>query len=244
MPHPQHSSNSEQSQPSRRSDAGKIRLQPRDVNGLLTLAEMYAAPYDLLAARLGVSDDRLRGVIARWRDAGLASTGKLAAGPHWCWLTPAGMRQTGHPWEAAPPPLSRLAHVRAVLAARLWLEESAIWAAGQARWRPERQLLEGRPGVGRAGHVADAEVSWPSVPGSRLAGELWAVEVELTPKAADRVQRIMGGLLAGQYASTLYVCGPAALNVVRKAAGAFAPEQSSRVRIVELPPYGLMPGAA
>jgi hypothetical protein len=36
---------------------------------------MYGAPYDLLAAALGVRADRLRGIVARWRRAGLAATG-------------------------------------------------------------------------------------------------------------------------------------------------------------------------
>src|ERR1039457_6072265 len=107
MSHPQHPNDSAQSPIARRSDAGKIRLQPRDVDGLVLLAEQYAAPYDLLAHRLGVTDDRLRGITARWRDAGLAATGRLAQGPAWCWLTPAGMRQVGHNWAADPPPPPR-----------------------------------------------------------------------------------------------------------------------------------------
>src|ERR1039458_8777236 len=100
MSHPQHPNDSAQSPIARRSDAGKIRLQPRDVDGLVLLAEQYAAPYDLLAHRLAVTDDRLRGITARWRDAGLAATGRLAEGPAWCWLTPPGMRQVGHNWAA------------------------------------------------------------------------------------------------------------------------------------------------
>ena len=244
MSHSQHPSNSVKSlPPARRSDARQIRLQPRDVNGLVTLADMYAAPYDLLAMRLSVTDDRMRGIVARWRDAGLAATGKLAEGPHWCWLTAAGMRQVGHPWEAAPPPLSRLAHVRAVLAARIWLEDSDQWRAGRAYWRCERRLRGDRPGVGQPGHVADAEILWPSIPGSPSAGQTWAVEVELTPKPQARVQRIISGLLAGPYAQVLYLASPAAHPVVTRAAATFRPEQSARVIIRQLPRAGLMPEA-
>ena len=43
--------------------------------------EMYGAPYDLLAAYLGVRPDRLRGIVARWRAAGYVETGRLGAGP-------------------------------------------------------------------------------------------------------------------------------------------------------------------
>ena len=205
---------------------------------------MYAAPYDLLALRLGTSGQTTKGVIGRWRDAGLAATGHLAEGPHWCWLTAAGMRQVGHRWEAAPPPLSRLAHVRAVLAVRISMEANPGWQAGRAWWRCERRLRTERPGVGQPGHVPDAEILWPSVPGSPRAGETWAVETELTPKPLARTQRIIAGLLALPYAQVMYVCAPAALPVVRQAAGNFRREQSARVIVRELPPAALMPGAA
>jgi hypothetical protein len=45
----------------RRADAGAVRLGERDVAGLLLCGDMYGAPYDLLAAFLGVRPDRLRG---------------------------------------------------------------------------------------------------------------------------------------------------------------------------------------
>jgi hypothetical protein len=45
----------------RRPDAGAVRLGERDVAGLLLCGDMYGAPYDLLAAFLGVRPDRLRG---------------------------------------------------------------------------------------------------------------------------------------------------------------------------------------
>jgi hypothetical protein len=243
MPHSKYPNDSTKSPIRRRSDAGQIRLQPRDVTGLVTLAEMYAAPYDLLALQLGVTPDRLRGITARWRGAGLAATGQLAEGPSWCWLTPAGMRQVGHQWEAAPPPLARLAHVRAVLAARLWLEAGEAWQAGRAWWRCERRVRDGRT-VGGRGHLPDAEVLWPSVAGSPRAGETWAIEVELTPKAAARTQQIMAGLLAQPYAQAVYLCAPAAFQVVSQAAGKFPPDQAARVLIRKLPAAALMRGAA
>jgi hypothetical protein len=241
MPHSQYPINYTETQPRKRSDAGHIRLQPRDVNGLVILAEMYAAPYDLLAVRLGVTEQRLRGLTARWRGAGLADTGKLAQGPSWCWLTAAGMKAVGHQWEASAPPLARLAHVRAALAARMWLENGEAWKAGRAWWRCERRLRDGRPAAGRAGHLPDAEVLWPSVPGSPRAGETWCIEVELTPKAAARTQEIMAGLLSGYYAQAVYLCAPAALPVVTAAAGQFGQEAAGRVLVRELPPAALMP---
>ena len=81
----------------RRSDAGVVRLGRRDVHGLLLCAEQYACPYDLLAAALAVQPARLRGITARWRRAGYAATGRIDAGPAWCWLTPAGPGERGSP---------------------------------------------------------------------------------------------------------------------------------------------------
>ena len=106
----------------RRSDYGVVRLGCRDIDGLILCAEQYGAPYDLLASALGAQPARLRGIVARWRRAGFAATGRLASGPAWCWLTPGGMAATGLGYPATRPSLARLAHIRAVLAARLWLQ--------------------------------------------------------------------------------------------------------------------------
>lgn len=244
MPNPQHRDNSRQSQPpGKRADAGRIRLQPRDSAGLVTLAEMYASPYDLLATYLGVTQDRVRGITARWRDAGLASTGRLASGPLWCWLTTAGMRQVGHGWDAAPPPLARLAHIRAVMASRIWLESDPTFEQYRALWRCERKLRDGRPAAGQP-HTPDAEIVWPSLPGSPSAGQTWCVEVELTPKAAGRTQRIIASLLAGPYEHVVYLCAPAAHQVVTAAAAKFDQPQADRILIRKLPVAALMGGAS
>src|SRR5229473_2330632 len=104
--------------PARRADAGTVRPGERDIAGLLLCGEMYGAPYDLLAAFLAVRADRARGIVARWRHAGYAATGRLGPGPAWCWLTRTGLTATGLGYPATRPSLGRLAHIRAVLAAR------------------------------------------------------------------------------------------------------------------------------
>jgi hypothetical protein len=107
-----------------------------------------------------------------------------------------------------------LAHIRAVLAARLWLQASPAWHYGQAWWHSERRLRAARPGVG-AGHLPDAEIHWPSLPASPYAGQVWAVEVELTPKPLARTTRIMGVLLGpARYAQVIYLTAPVARLVV------------------------------
>jgi hypothetical protein len=229
--------------PGRRSDAGQLRLQQRDLDGLLLIADHYAAPYDLLAQALAVPPARIRAVSARWRAAGYAVTGVLGPGPAWCWLTPAGMAACGHPWPARPPSLSRLAHVRAVLSARLWLQDSQAWQGGGAWWRSERRLRAALPPP-RVGvpHVADGEVHWPSASGSPYAGQVWAVEVELTPKPAARTARIMAGLLARpSYAQVVYLCSPAARPVVDGTAAALTGEARGRVAVRDLPPAAFLP---
>jgi hypothetical protein len=106
------------------------------------------------------------------------------------WLTRAGLAAAGLPYTPTQPALGRLAHIRAVLAVRLSLETSPAFGDGQAWWRSERRIraVIGGPA---AGHVADAEVSWPDVPGSPYPGECWAIEAELTPKPLARTVAIM-----------------------------------------------------
>ncbi len=227
----------------RRADAGTVRLGARDIAGLTLCGEHYGAQYDLLAMALGVQPARLRGIVARWRAAGYAQTGRIGPGPAWCWLTPAGMTAVGLGYPAAPPRLSRLAHCRAVLAARLWLQSGQAYRDGRAWWQSERRL---RAALGRTPppHVADAEIHWPSIEASRYAGQVWAIECELTPKTAERTRRIMAGLLtpATRYAQVVYLTAPAARPVVTRTAGAFPPGQRQRIAIRDLPPHASLPG--
>jgi hypothetical protein len=218
----------------RRADAGSVRLGERDVAGLLLCGDMYGTPYDLLSAFLGVRDDRPRGILSRWRRAGYAQTGRLGPGPAWCWLTRSGLAVTGQRYAPSRPALARLAHIRAVLAVRLSLEDSDAYRQGRAWWRSERRIRAAAGGRVGAGHVPDAEVSWPEVPASAYAGELWAVEAELTPKPLARTTAIMTGLLARasdyqpgarpgpgpRYHRVIYLTAPAARSVVDRAAAA------------------------
>ena len=228
--------------PPRRSDAGEVRFTGRDINGLVLAGDMYGAPYDLLATALGVKAAGLRGITCRWRKAGLAQTGRIGPGPAWCWLTPAGMRAAGLRFPARRPPLARLAHIRAVLAARLDLEASEGFTQGAAWWRSERRL---RSAAGtNAGHVPDAEVHWPDEPASPYPGQVWAVEAELTPKGAIRTTAIMTTLLARTagphpaYDHVVYLCAPPALPGVRRAAAALG--AGDRVHVHGLPEGALL----
>src|SRR5271166_5956206 len=226
----------------RRAYHGAARLGHRDIDGLSLCAEHYGAPYDLLAAALGAQPARLRGIVARWRRAGYAATGRLGPGPAWCWLTPAGMAAAGLGYPATRPALARLAHIRAVLAARMWLQASPAWAQGQAWWHSERRLRAAlRSGVG-AGHLPDAEIHWPSLPASPYPGQVWAVEVELTRKPLARTTRIMTSLLSPpQYAQVIYLTAPAARPVVTRSADTIPAGQAARVIIRDLPSSAFTP---
>ena len=104
-------------------------------------------------ARRGPADEPgpMYRLMMRWRDIGYAATGQLGPGPSWCWLTRNGMAATGLGFPATRPALTRLAHIRAVLAARLWLEARPAWTQGQAWWHSERRLKAGQlPPVRRA----------------------------------------------------------------------------------------------
>jgi hypothetical protein len=210
--------------------------------------DQYGAPSDLLAAALEVRADRLRGIVARWRRAGYAATGTLGPGPPWCWLTPAGMKVSGLNYPASRPALGRLAHIRGVLAVRLWLQAGQVYQDGRAWWRSERRIRAAAGRIGTA-HVPDAEVHWPSLEASPYAGQVWAVEAELTPKPLARTVAIMLGLLARasdygpgaakpqgpRYGQVVYLAAPAARPVVTRAIGALPAPQQARVVARDLP---------
>jgi hypothetical protein len=229
------------SRPSRRADTGAIRLSQRDIDGLMLCGEQYGAPFDLLADALRVPPERLPAITSRWRRAGYAATGRLGPGPGWCWLTRDGMTATGLGYPATRPALGRLAHIRAVLAARLWVQASRAWQDGRAWWHSERRLRADHPAAGRAGHVPDAEIHWPSI-ASPYAGQVWAIEVELTPKPAARTTTIMTGLLTPlRYAQVIYLTAPPARPVVTRAAGSLPPAEQDRVEVRDLPPSAFAP---
>ena len=130
-----------------------------------------------------------------------------------------------------------------MLAARLWLQAGPAWTGGQAWWHSERRLRAAlsRPGVG-IGHLPDAEIHWPSLPATPYAGQVWAVEVELTPKPLARTSRIMAGLLSPpRYAQVIYLTAPAARPVVTRAAAGLPAGQAGRIVVRDLPPSALTP---
>lgn len=90
---------------------------------------------------------------------------------------------------------------------------------------------------------------WPSVDRSPYAGQIWAIEAELTPKPVARTVTIMRGLLArtsdygpgepagrtARYAQVIYLAAPPARPVVIRAVAALPGALHSRVVVRDLP---------
>ena len=214
-----------------------IQIQQRDIDGLVLCGEPGGAPYDLLAAALGVAPVRLRGITARWRKAGYAATSQVGPGAAWCWLTAAGMAATGLGYQPGPPSLARVMHVRAILAVRLALQASPDWQQHRPWWQSERRIRRKGPYAGR--HLPDAEAWWPSLDDSPHAGQVWAIETELSPKTAARTAVIMAGLATAGYDRILYFAAPAARPAVTRAVGTL---RDAPVTIHDLPSAGFTPG--
>jgi hypothetical protein len=214
-----------------------IQIQQRDIDGLVLCGEHGGAPYDLLAAALDVAPVRLRGITARWRRAGYAATGQVGPGPAWCWLTAAGMAATGLRYQPGPPSLARVLHVRAILAVRLALQAGPDWRQHRPWWQSERRIRRKGPYAGR--HLPDAEAWWPSLDDSPYAGQVWAIETELSPKTAARTAVIMAGLAASGYDRILYFTAPAARSAVTCAAATLP---AAPVTVHDLPLAGFTPG--
>jgi hypothetical protein len=225
----------------------------RDIAGLLFAAEMYGVQLDQLATALAVPGRRAADIAARWAARGHAETGRLGPGPRWVWLTRAGLTACGLPYAASPPALARLAHLRAVTAARLALEAVPAYREAGAHWRSERRLRARLgAGLGRREHLPDAELHWPDEGGGVAAGECWAIEVELTAKTLARTTAIMRELLTrtGDYGSpaadarvrgrprrharAVYLCAPASAGVVGRARAALGAD-GARVEVRLLP---------
>jgi hypothetical protein len=144
-------------------------LAVRNADALIFAADMYGVQLDQLAA-LTRGERAARAAAARWRELGYAETARLGPGPAWLWVTKAGLAACGLHYSPARPALSRLAHTRAVAAARMALEATSGYQRGAAFWRCERRIRS-RHGVGMRQHLPDAEVHWPDgSPAEPLAG--------------------------------------------------------------------------
>jgi hypothetical protein len=232
-------------------------LATRDVAGLTFTAEMYGLQLDQLAALLGLTGPQARALVTRWRGRGLAASAALGPGPPWLWLTRSGLAACGVRYASAPPALARLAHIRAVTAARLALEAVPAYRDAGAHWRSERHL-RARIGGRATAHLPDGEVHWPDGAAVAWSGECWAIEAERTAKTVARTTAIMRELLTrtgdygcpaaearipgapARHARVIYLCSPAALGTVTRARDALG-QLAVRIEIRDLPASAQVP---
>lgn len=219
----------------RRADAGTVRATARDVKCLTWVVEMDGMPVDLLARLSGASESAVRNMLARWRRAGWIETGHIDAGPMWAWATREGIERYGAAaYVVRPPSAARAAHTRAVIVARMQVEQ----VTPSAQWRSERSLRQGAGGVGRSGHVPDAVVTVP-VGGGELTET--ALEVELTRKPAARIKAIMTEVLEPRgergglgFTSMVYMAPAELLPVLERVRESLGSTVAGRVLIREL----------
>jgi hypothetical protein len=239
--------------------AASSRNHPSADEALLRfVAAMYGVQLDQLATLLadwGVpansAADSARAAVARWRAAGYADSGELTLGEPWVWATRKGLDACGLPTRLVKPAAHHLRHTHAVTEVRLAVQRTSSYRRSRAWWRSERSILAGQFPA-RVGHAADGEVHYPADTGMPWAGEIWAVEVELSRKPVERTAAIMAEVLAKitdvgptpnggapglppRYARLVYVCSPGSLQAVLNARLEVGPPRSERIEVYALP---------
>ena len=159
------------------------------------------------------------------------------------------MAVTGLAYPASRPALSRLAHIRAVLTVRLWLQAGQAYRDGRAWWRSERRIRAAIGGRLGTTHIPDAEVHWPSLDSQPVRRAGVGDRGRADPQAVARTVAIMQGLLARtsdygpdavrahgpRYVQVVYLTAPAARPVVVRAIGALPVPLQPRIVIRDLP---------
>jgi hypothetical protein len=231
-----------------------------EADALHFIAEMYALQYDQLAALMtdrgvpaGRAVERAREAVDHWRALGYAESDRLSVGEPWVWANRTGLDAFGLKSKQVKPGKSWLRHTHALTDVRLAIERTAGYRDGGASWRSERRVRSQLGSPSREEHVPDAEVHWPAGGASAWAGEIWAVEVELSSKTIERTATIMRQVLGrtgeygcppagiavrGQpprYARLVYMCSPTAVQAVVKARIELGSALAAYIEIYDLP---------
>lgn len=215
-----------------------MNLTAREMLLLTLLSDMYGAPLDLVAQILGVSESRAYRIVRKLRKAKVVSELGMRPVPGPSWITPtrstadAMLGRSTKYWMPSPKMAD---HTRTVFEVRL-----ALVGLDLDRWISERQLrgeiAPAKPGETRP-HIHDGRYV-------NAAGELIAVEVELTDKnlkaAKTAVAESFQAARAADCAGLIYYCrGERVKTVINKAvaelktAGLFE-NTSLRMRLADL----------
>lgn len=217
-----------------RSDKGKIQITDRDIAVLTWIGEQYAVRLDTLQKLLGreatqetvtpglVGERGAQRVVDRWERAGLVKSKKFFyRKPPWVWLTAHGLRQMGLDYKPKDPKVSMLNHMHDINEVRVRIERQL---GPEATWRSERALRKERHGD-KVYHVPDGEV--------RYQGGFFAVEIELTQKASDRIEAIVRKLEA-QYDGVWFFVSDTARRPVESTVKKILGNESQRVRFYDI----------
>jgi hypothetical protein len=209
------------------------RLTERDIDALRWLVEQRAASLDQVGRLLNqidggnpITDRRVRQVVARWEQLGLAAKWQVWHGQ------PAVVIATGRAaamfgqtrWRR--PGIAIVRHTVAVSEIRLRVAP----ISGTRNWVSESTLRRQLP---KGEHLPDG--------GWYEDGLGVAVEVELTPHGRKRVESTMKELLyahdgAGtRWARVLYLCSPATIGQVTAAWEALPPAERARITVRPMP---------
>jgi len=234
-------------------------LSEREAALLRYVAEMYALQLDQLAALLrnwgepaGSAANSAREIVRLWRACGYVDTDQLTLGEPWVWASRKGLNACGMKTTLVKPRPPTLRHTHAVTEARFALERKREHRQSRGWWRSERLMLAGEFPA-RAGHAPDAEVHYPTGSGVPWAGQIWAIEVELSRKSVARIAAIMQATLyrtdgfgsppgrntvpgvSFRYARVMYICSPESVRSVVNACGQLGPSQSARIEVHDMP---------
>lgn len=224
-----------------RADKGRIRCSPRDERGLSFLATMRAVwepDFKVLLREPGgppLSERAVQACVDRWRRAGWVRAEKTwTKRPRMVTLTPAGAGMVAEAPTYKPLSEQLLLHHAAVSRCRLWLSQVSLRGWGRlVGWTSEREWRRDHydPRTGADGeHPVDGLADF-----EQMAGV--AIEVELTPKEAKRLEPIVEALALG-YQAALYFAVPAARSAVAGAVDRLVDQARippQRVLVMEMP---------
>ncbi|MEV6070050.1 hypothetical protein AB0L82_26190 [Nocardia sp. NPDC052001] len=210
-----------------------IHLSPRDMAGATILAEQYGAPMDAVAAMLGVGLNGMYRIASKWQRAHLISKRRVrpVPGPSWIFPTKVSAEMLlGRAVRYWVPTPMMAAHTKAVFELR-----TALTGMDLDRWISER-LLRAEVGLVEAGQ------SRPHIHDGRYytsGGDLWAVEVELSPKdpraARSAVFQALQVARQADCAGLTYYCrGDEVKNVIRSAAKGLDLSSGPKLTLLDL----------
>ena len=203
----------------RRSDYGTVRTTQRDLDLLRWIGEQFAVNTDQLKILMNrwkrthepewqgesLSDETVKALIKRWRDAGWVKSRKLLARePAWVWLSKAGLADMGLEFPDYEPKVGRLNHIRLVNMVRLYTEKRL---GDEVQWISERQINTERKEKGKR-HKVDGEAVYQNT--------VIGVEVEQTQKSQRRLASIVRELQQ-DYEAVWYFVADKPMEAVREA---------------------------